>query len=164
MAERESIVMIAGSFNATDAVCVIASLTGDLDARVESEIVYPYYCFDAECSLPTLAGRKTMNLLCLVDAVNGLGSTADSFQLKNERVAASRVLDVETGAEESTRVAQQTVTHYLGRRLRTISDFDVRLTARGLVHKRFWIVQTSDARLLVDSTTGAWTALKLMAA
>ena len=62
------------------------------------------------------------------------------------------------------RVAKQTVTHYLGRRLRTISDFDVRVAARGLVHKRFWIVQTSDARLLVDSTTGAWTPLKLLAA
>ena len=45
-----------------------------------------------------------------------------------------------------------------------IAGFDVDLKSRGIVYKRFWIVQTSDARLLVDSTTANWHPLKLEAA
>ena len=75
----EQVVVIRGAFNATDALCVVASLTGDIESRVLRDIIYPYYCFDAACSIPTLAGRKPLSMICLVDAVNGLGATADSF-------------------------------------------------------------------------------------
>ena len=51
-----------------------------------------------------------------------------------------------------------------GRRAGFELEFDVDLKSRGLVYKRFWIVQTSDARLLVDSTTANWHPLKLQAA
>jgi hypothetical protein len=160
----EQIVVIRGAFNATDALCVVASLTGDLEARVLRDIIYPYYCFDAACSIPTLAGRKPLSMICLVDAVNGLGATADSFELKKERVAADRIMATAIDAADAADIATRTVTHRLGRKLRTITDFDVDVTSRGLVHKRFWIVQTSEARLLVDSTTAGWHPLRLEAA
>ena len=164
MTEREQVVVIRGSFNATDALCVVASLTGDVDARVASDIIYPYHCFDAECTVPTLAGRKDVSLICLVDAVNGLGATADSFELKKESVARSKLMSAEIDDETAADTAHRTVTHHMGRSLRTIAEFDVRLKPRGFVHKRFWIVQTSEARLLVDSTTAGWFPLKLEAA
>lgn len=164
MADGQQVVVIRGAFNATDALCVVASLTGDLEARVLRDVIYPYYCFDAGCSIPTLAGRKSLSMICLVDAVNGLGATADSFELKKERVAGDRIMATTIDAADAADIATRTVTHRLGRKLRTITDFDVDVTARGLVHKRFWIVQTSEARLLVDSTTAGWHPLRLEAA
>lgn len=164
MADEQTVVVIRGAFNATDALCVVASLTGDLEARVVRDVIYPYYCFDAGCSIPTLAGRKPLSMICLVDAVNGLGATADSFELKKERVAGDQVMATTVDAADAADIAIRTVTHRLGRKLRTITDFDVDVAARGIVHKRFWIVQTSEARLLVDSTTAGWHPLRLEAA
>ena len=158
------IVMIRGSFNATDALCVVASLTGEADAQVEKDVIFPYYCFDASCMAPAAAGRKDVSVICLVDAGNGLGATADSFELKKEPVKASRLMDLTIDDEHARRIAERTVTHRLSKSFRAIADFDVRLTSRGLVHKRFWIVRTREARLLVDSTTAGWFPLKLRAA
>jgi hypothetical protein len=158
------IVMIRGSFNATDALCVVASLTGEVDARVEKEVVYPYYCYDASCSAPVAAGRKDVSILCLVDAVNGLGATADSFELKQEPVRSAKVMEATIDDDHALRIAERTVTHRLGKAFRTVADFEVRLNPRGFVHKRFWVVRTRDARLLVDSTTAGWIPLKLKAA
>ena len=158
------IVMIRGSFNATDALCVVASLTGEADAAVEKEVIYPYYCFDANCSAPAAAGRKAVSVFCLVDAVNGLGATADSFELGQETVKASKLMETRIDDDHALRIARRTVTHRLGKSFRTIADFDVTLKPRGLVHKRFWVVRTSEARLLVDSTTAGWLPLRLKAA
>jgi len=157
-------VVIRGALTSTDALCVVASLTGDLDARIEKEVIYPYFCFEARCTVPTLSGRKAIDMVCLVDAVNGIGATADEFQLTRERLPAARLMATEIDADEALATARGTVTHRLGRKLRTITSFDVELVPRGLVHKRFWIVRSSDARIMVDSTNGSLHPLKLRAA
>jgi len=164
MTEQGQVVVVRGAINATDALCVVASLASDVDAVFESEMIYPYYCFDADCRVPTLAGRKQFSMICLVDAVNGLGATADSFELKRETVPMELLLAADIDGQAAAKTAQRTVTHRLGRKLRTISTFDVDVTPRGLIHKRFWIVKTSDARVMVDSTTGSLHPLKLRAA
>jgi hypothetical protein len=158
------IVVIRGALTSTQALCVVASLTGDVDASVEKEIIYPYHCFEARCSVPTLAGRKNLDIICLVDAVNGIGATADEFQLTRERIDVEQQLATEIDADKALEIARGTVTHRLGRKLRTISSFDVELLPRGLVHKRFWIVRSSEARIMVDSTNGSLHPLKLRAA
>lgn len=164
MRKREQVVVVRGSITSTDALCLVSSLTGDVEVQLQPEVIYPYYCFDANCSVPTLAGRKEISLICLVDAVNGLGATADNFELKTETLAASRLLPIELDAQAATDIAQRTVTHRMGKKLRMIASFDVTLVPRGVVHKRFWIVQSSDARVMVDSTTGNLHPLKLRAA
>ena len=164
MSDREPVVVIRGAFNATDALCVVASLTGDLDARVKSDVLFPYYCFDAECQVPTMTGRKPVTVVCMVDAANGLGSTADSFELKKETVLSRKIIETGIDADDAAAVAQRTVTHTLGKNLRTMTSFDTKIHPRGLVYKRFFIVQTEDARLLVDSTTAGWHPLALEAA
>ena len=164
MSKREQVVIARGSFSATDALCFVASLTGDIEATVDKEIIYPYYCFNADCSVPTMVGRKQVVLICLVDAINGIGATADRFELKNESVLAELLLPAEIDAQGAADIAHRTVTHALGKKLRTISSFDVSVESRGLVHKRFWIVQTSEASVMVDSTTGGLHPLKLRAA
>ena len=164
MSKREQIVVVRGSITSTDALCLVSSLTGDVEVQLKPEVIYPYYCFDANCSVPTLAGRKELSLICLVDAVNGLGATADNFELKTENLSAARLLPVELDAEAASEIAQRTVTHRMGKKLRMIASFEVSLAPRGVVHKRFWIVQSSDARVMVDSTTGNLHPLKLRAA
>ena len=164
MADTEQAVVIRGAINATDALCVVASLTSDVDATVTSEMIYPYFCFDAKCSVPTMTGRKQLSMICLVDAVNGLGATADSFELKKETVTLEQLLSPAIDDADAEKTAHRTVTHRLGRKLRTISTFDVQIAPRGLIHKRFWIVQTTAARVMVDSTTGSLHPLKLRAA
>lgn len=164
MTKREQVVMVRGSITSTDALCLVSSLTGDVEVQLKPDVIYPYYCFDANCSVPTLAGRKEIKLICLVDAVNGLGATADNFELKTETLAASRLLPVEFDTESAADIAQRTVTHRMGKQLRMITSFDVSLVPRGVVHKRFFIVQSSEARIMVDSTTGSLHPLKLRAA
>ena len=164
MQDKEQAIVVRGALNATEAMCVVASLTGDFDASVENEILYPYHCFDADCSIPTLAGRRSLTIICLVDAVNGLGATADNFVLKNESVSATSLIGSEVDSTAAGDIAHRTVTHRLGRKLRTISTFDVALTPRGIVHKRFWIVTTNNARVMVDSTSGGLHPLKMRAA
>lgn len=164
MSKREQVVVVRGSITSTDALCLVSSLTGDVEVQLKPDVIYPYYCFDAICSVPTLAGRKEISLICLVDAVNGLGATADNFELKTETLAASKLLSIELDTQVASEIAQRTVTHRMGKKLRMIASFDVSLVPRGMVHKRFWIVQSSDARVMVDSTTGNLHPLKLRAA
>ncbi len=164
MSKREQVIVVRGSITSTDALCLVSSLTGDVEVQLKPEVIYPYYCFDANCSVPTLAGRKEIGLICLVDAVNGLGATADNFELKTEMLASHKILAIELDTQAATETAQRTVTHRMGKMLRTIASFDVSLVPRGMVHKRFWIVQSCEARVMADSTTGNLHPLKLKAA
>lgn len=164
MSNQEDMVVVRGSITSIDALCLVSSLTGDMEVHLEPEVIYPYYCFDAECSVPTLVGRKDISLICLVDAVNGLGATADSFELKKESLSPAMRLPVELELKTAVDIAQRTVTHRMGKKLRMIASFDVSIVPRGMVHKRFWIVQARDARVMVDSTTGGLHPLKLRAA
>jgi hypothetical protein len=164
MTEQEKIVVVRGAINSTDALCLVSTLTGDMNATLEAEILYPYFCFDAGCSVPTLVGRKDISVICLVDAVNGLGATADNFALKREAVSPERLLPVELGHHAAADIAERTVTHRMGKKLRVITSFDVSMSQRGIVYKRFWIVQSTEARVMVDSTTGNLHPLNLRAA
>jgi hypothetical protein len=164
MTDEAQVVVVRGVITSTDAVCLVSALTGDMDATLAAEVIYPYYCFDANCSVPTMVGRKDVSLVCLVDAVNGLGATADEFELKQETVPASQLLAMELDNDAASRIARRTVTHRVGRKLRMIASFDVSLVPRGMLHKRFWIVQSSGAKVMVDSTTGNLHPLKLRAA
>jgi len=164
MSKQEKLVVIRGAINATDALCIVSTLTGDMNAKLESEIVYPYYCFDADCSVPTLVGRKEISVVCLVDAVNGLGATADNFGLKKEAVSAENLLPIELGKDAAAEIAERTVTHRMGRKMRMIASFDVSIAPRGIVYKRYWIVRSTEASVMVDSTNGNLHPLKLRAA
>jgi len=152
--------IVCDSITSREALCLVSSLTGDPNVTLEPAMIYPYYCFDAHCSVPTLAGRKEVSLLCLVDAVNGLGATADRFEQMTESVCAEDMLSTDITGDEAADIAHRTVTHHLGRKLRMIASFDAAIMPRGIVHKRYWIVQSSDARIMVDSTTGNLHPLK----
>lgn len=164
MAKQEQVATVRGAVNSADALCLVSTLTGDLNAKLETEILYPYYCFDAGCSVPTLVGRKDISVICLVDAVNSLGATADNFALKKEAVSSERLLPVEVSHDAAADIAKRTVTHRMSKKLRVITTFGVSISQRGIVYKRFWIVQSTEASVMVDSATGNLHPLKLRAA
>lgn len=161
---NKQVEVVLGAISRRKALSLVSSLTGDMHVMLEPEKIYPYYYFDAHCSVPTLAGRKDISLQCLVDAVNGLGATADSFEAKTDRVRQEDVVSTAVQTDAAAAIAQRTVTHRMGRKLRMIASFDVAIVPRGIVHKRFWIVQTSAARIMIDSTTGKLHPLTLKVA
>lgn len=146
--------VIRGSIAAAGARRLVAAATRDRCADVEGEICYPYHSFSADCLVPTLAGKKMLSLACLVDAINGLGATAGPFSVAAEPVATQDILVQEVGGETAAGIAQRTIVDHLGRKLRSIAHFDVNLTSRGLIYKRFFIVRCATAKMMVDSTTG----------
>jgi len=164
MSERRQVKTIQGALSSIDALRVVTSLVGDSGTVIETDILYPYYCFDVDCQVPTLVGRKNISLICLVDAINGLGATADSFRRKNETVPETSLLSEEINDDVAAETAHRTVTHCLSKKMRTIASFDVSLLPRELIYKRFWIVKSRGVRVMVDSTTGGLCPLKLRAA
>ena len=156
--------IVCGSITSRDALRLVSSLTGDKNVTLESEKTYPYYCFDVHCSVPTLAGRKDVSVLCLVDAVNGLGATADRFESGKASVRQENLLVAKIDNDAAAEIARRTVTHSMGRKLRMIATFEVALMPRGIVHKRFWIVRSRESRIMVDSTTGKLHPLTLKVA
>lgn len=158
------VTVVRGRISSIDAVGLVSALTGDEDAVLASEVLYPYYRFEAHGSIPTLAGGKHVSLACLVDAVNGLGATSDHFDVSQETVPAAQRLAVQLDRQAAGKIARRTATHHIGRKLRMIAAFNVSIVARGLLYKRFWIVQSTNARVMVDSTSGSLHPLKQRAA
>jgi hypothetical protein len=142
----------------------VAGLTNGSTVSFGGSVLYPYIRFTAECSVPTLIGRKHISVECLVDGVNGLAATADPV-VADERTASDElILQTEISADAAQRSAQRTVTHQLGRKFRTIAAFDVALQPAGKIYKRFWILRVGDSRIMTDSVTGNMHQLSASAA
>ena len=154
MARDTTIAVIRGQVDTKSALLRIQSMAGGAAVEVEGSVLYPYFRFTGEGTVPTMIGRKSISVECLVDGINGLGATADPFS--TEQLAASDEVLLQTAITAATarRSAQRTVTHRLTRRLRTISAFDIQLEAAGTIYKRFWIMRVGDGRVMTDSVTG----------
>ena len=146
---------IRGEVNAEIAVNIVSGLCGCSDLIVQQAMYYPYFKFDCHCSLPTLFGRRQSEITCLVDAVSGKGATADAFEVDEWHLPPTELVNTSISHIEAQKLAQRTVTHTLGRKLRVIADFRLRLNAAGLIYKRFWIVGNAEVRALVDSVNGS---------
>jgi len=154
MTKHRTLSIIRQQVDADAARRSVAGLSGGAMVKVEGSALYPYARFAAECSVPTLIGRKSIAIECLVDGVNGIGATADPVAI-DERIASDEVLlQTEISTAAAQRTAQRTVTHRLGRKFRTIAAFDVKLEAMGTIYKRFWIVRVGEGRVMTDSVTG----------
>lgn len=156
--------VIGGEVGSSAALRMVQELSGDQSVWMEREVLYPYYWLKASFAVPTIAGRQEATLDCLVDAINGLGATADHFATDDVAVSATAPLSARIDTSEAHAIARRTITHRLGKKFRMIASFDVSVAWRGLVHKRFWIVRSGEARVMIDSTTGRMHPLKSRAA
>lgn len=155
MASKERLAVIHGDISAEAAVQGIAAMTAGNAVVLERSVLYPYLRFAASCCVPTVGGRQDVTVDCLVDGLNGHGTTTDRFSTIDSRLAGETVLSVSVDEGRARRTAQRNVTHGLGRKLRMIAGFDVRLEDRGTVYKRFWILRSGSDRIMMDSVTGA---------
>ena len=150
--------------DASAAVQSIHALRGDVAGVVEQKLVYPYFRFKASCKIPTMIGKQDVAVDCLVDGINGLGATADPFITGQLLVADEDHLRPDISCDEAVKIAQRTVTHQLGKKLKMIAPFDVTLEAKGMIYRSFWIVRIGDSRVMVDSVTGGMQPLRANAA
>lgn len=164
MPDKILLKVICEQFDASAALQGVNAVRGDISAVVEHKLMYPYFQFTARCKVPTLAGRKELTVSCLVDGVNGHGATADHFSVDEIMLPEDSRLQLCISHDEATKIAQRTVTHQLGKKLKMIAPFDVALESTGLVYRSFWIVRIGDKRVMIDSVTGAMHPLAASAA
>lgn len=156
--------VIRTAVSETDAISLVAALSGSSDVQVETTQYFPYFSFAGRCTLPGLFRKRQTEVRCLIDAVNGHGATADRFDVDHEMLVDSSTIAVNLSAAEATEAAQRVVTHSLGRNLRVIARFKPEFDAAKLVYKKFWIVGNGQIRALVDSADGSMHPLRVRAA
>jgi hypothetical protein len=155
MARGRTFTGIREQVDSTTALKNIAGITDDVSAVVEESVLYPYFRFTTQCTVPTMIGKKGMSVDCLVDGMNNLGATADRFAT-DQLVSCDEIwLQPRITIEQAQRTAQRTVTHQLSKQLRMIAPFDVHLESEGTIYKRFWIIRIGDSRIMTDSVTGS---------
>lgn len=147
--------MIDGKVSAAEAVRQLAFLCDAVDLQLRRSFYYPYFTFRARVEVPTLIGKQTRHLHCLVDAVNGRGATADAFVTVSRAIPLRDRLVPAIEKADAKDIAQRTVTHHLGKALRMIASFDVVLENEAIVWKRFWVVGNEVFSMLVDSSNAA---------
>lgn len=155
MAEQVEIVLIRPNLDATGVIDIVNSI-GQSDATaIDQRVYYPYFWFSATCSVSTLVGKKPVSAVCLVDGCSELGATADPFECSRMSVPVESVIDLSIDEAQSRKSARRFLTHNLGRRFRTIGNFDTATNFHGVVYKAFWIAHCGDAMVMVDSVTSA---------
>jgi len=164
MTERIGIDVIEPGLDA-DAACDVArTLAPGSSVQVLRGLWYPYLRFDAECAVGTLAGRRVLRITCLVDGLTGLAASAPRFESNRRDVPVADRLVSSLAGEQAVRTARRFLSSHLGRRLRTLADFDTRLLARGTVYTLYWLVAVDSGQVLVDSLTGGWITMSTRAA
>ena len=164
MAKQEFIQVINEELTANGASSCLKTMTGDEQATLERQVYYPYHRFSADCRVPTLFGKESLSVNCLVDGINALGATSDPFEVERLAVDAQEVMQMKVVNDEAHRAAYRILMHQLSKRLRTIASFDICLTKQGIVYKAFWILRSREVLFMVDSVTGGMHPLRAIAA
>jgi hypothetical protein len=164
MAKQEFIQVINEELTADVAASCLKTMTGDEQATFDRQVYYPYHRFNADCRVPTLFGKESLSVGCLVDGINALGATSDPFEVERIPVVADEVMQMKVVNDEAHRAAYRILMHQLSKRLRTMASFDICLTKQGIVYKAFWILRSRDVLFMVDSVTGGMHPLRAIAA
>ncbi len=154
MDDRRKLALIRAEIGAEEAMSTVASIAGITDVAVDRQIYYPYHWYRAAGSAPGIFGRRPVSLSCLVDACNGIVSTADPFALDQATVSGAVLIAARQEARDAALAARRYVTYALGRGLRTVANFNVDLDHCGVVHKPFWVLRGGESRVLLDGVTG----------
>jgi hypothetical protein len=164
MARQERIRVINQELDADMAVRCLQTMTGDTAASFERRVFYPYHRFVADCIVPTMFGKESLSINCLVDGINALGATSDAFDVEQILVDEIEIMRMSVVNDEAHRAAYRILMHQLSRRLKMIASFDICLAKRGIVYKAFWILRSRNVRFMIDSVTGGMHPLRALAA
>lgn len=155
MTRQKPVTRMREQVDAAAALGIVESLAGTSSPAFERRVYYPYYWFRVNGRTRTLFGRHAISTSCLIDGRNGMGATADPFEVETSLVAADDVLTLRASAADADRAARRVVSHSLGRRFRMLADFGITTRALGLIYKAFWLVRVDELTVLVDSMTGS---------
>ncbi len=164
MAKQERIRVISQELDVHAAARCLRTMTGDDAAKFERRVFYPYHRFSADCTVPTMFGRESISVTCLVDGINALGATSDPFDVEQLTTNAEEIMAMKVVNDEAHRAAYRILMHQMSRRLKMIASFDICLAKRGIVYKAFWILLSRDVLFMVDSVTGGMHPLRALAA
>ncbi len=164
MTRERTLTVIRGQIDAGAVLQDLADKATGVPVVLERSVLYPYSWFKARCRVPTIGGTKTITVDCLVDGINGHGMTADAFASDAIIDAGEKILCPIVNNDDAREIAQRTVTHGLGKKLKMIAPFDVCPEEQGTVYKRFWIVRMGAGRAMIDSVTGGMHPLRATAA
>lgn len=164
MAKQEVLHVITQQLDVNAAAGCLRTMIADNSATFERKVFYPYHQFSADCTVPTIFGKESLSVTCLVDGVHALGATTDPFEVERTTVAADEVMAMEVLDGEAHRAAYGILMHQMSRRLKMMASFNIRLAKRESVYKAFWILRSRDALFMVDSVTGGMHPLRAFAA
>ncbi len=94
MAKQEVLPVITQQLDANAAARGLRTMTADDSATIERKVLYPYHRFSANCTVPTIFGKESLSVTCLVDGVNALGAKTDPFEAERITVAAEEVMSM----------------------------------------------------------------------
>ena len=154
MSDSTRVNVIHATLEPGDARSMLASLDAPGYER-ERTIAYPYFSFRVSGFAPSLFGRRALSIDCLVDARTGEASTTDNYRTQSVNVAPDTLMAFAGCPRDALREARRYAAHALGRGLRTLADFDLRIENTGVIYKSFWVFRRNATRVLVDSTTGS---------
>jgi hypothetical protein len=158
--EQISIDIIEANVDAGAALQIIASLDESVEASVGRLIYYPYYYYSAVCRVSSLFAKRRINAHCLVDGSRGIAATADRFQITPQLVLATDMLGTNISITDAQRQAARYLSHALGRKTRSIANFEVEIESKGVAYKAFWLAQSGEHEFIVDSVTGCLHTLR----
>ena len=164
MSKTRSLAVMRERFDRNDVLRMLGRDVPGFPVVFERSVLYPYAHFEARCKVPTIGGRKSISLGCVVDGINGHGMTCDAITTDDSDAAGDTLLRSQVSADDAQEIARQTLTHSLGRKLKMIAPFDVHLESRGTVCKRFFIVCIGNDRVMIDSVSGQTQAMRASAA
>lgn len=164
MARRGTIAIIRHNVGLNAALQHVQDIAAGSAVVFERGVLYPYFAFQARCTVSTLIGQKELSFDSVVDAINGHGATADQIVSETINVTDEMRLQAEISEDDAKRIARRTVTHRLGKKLRMIAPFDVQLDSAETIYKRFWVFRVGASRVMVDSVTGSTCPLNAAAA
>ena len=151
---NKSIRQIRETITPDDALQIVNAIAGTSTAHIESKIYYPYYWFTANCETRILFGKKQFPANCLVDACNGLGATADPFEVEETSAASDSILATRTSLETARKSAHRFLSHNLGRATKMIGNFNIALESCDVIYKTYWLIKCEGTLVMVDATTG----------
>ena len=154
MITKEVIRAIKHNIDGRSAEQLIQSIAPEDEVEMIQKFYYPYYCFKANCDIPTLRGRRKIATQCLVDGRNGLGATSDPFIENFEEVEIDSVIKTCSDQGKLKQSAFRYLTHSLGRRFKALTNFNVAIISQRLVYKLFWGIRFGNQFVIIDSMTG----------
>lgn len=152
--EQQNIDVMAAHVDAGSARQLIASVDPQARIDVGRLLYYPYFHFAASCNVKSIFVPRAIPAQCLVDGSRGVAATADGFEASKKTVSAEAIINAQISPDEAERQARRYLGHALGKKTRSIANFEIDLKSRGVVYKGFWLATCGEYAFVVDSVTG----------